>query len=174
MADAGEEGALAHAAALRAWQPIESDVLVARLRWRQNRLDEATTALERAFREYRSNPWPMPLFMYRAIELAQAISRQSSDGACARRLHAALSEPFAVRLWDQVRRAAGYNVALDTLDSALLRQSIESFEPHVPWRRSFLEKRALCYELFGDRRVGRARRELGSFLRREPESPDRL
>lgn len=170
MADTGDERATEYARELRGWQPIEADVVVARLRWRQGRLEDATAALERAFEGYRTNPWPLPLLMYRALELAQTISRQSPNSSLTRRLHAALREPFAVRLWDQVRAACRFNIALDAVDAGLLRQSIESFEPHVPWRRNFLQKRALCYEFLGDRRAARARRDLDAFLRREPQA----
>lgn len=163
LADAGNELALIYAERLRQWQPIEADVVLARLRWRQRRFEDAVAGLERVFRAYRSNPWPFPPLMYRALVLAESVSKESSNPELARRLHAALKEPFAVHLWDQVRLACRFNVALDSISPSLLKESIESFEPHVPWRRFFLEKRLLCYEFLGDPRVARARRDLELF-----------
>ncbi|MGC8989594.1 MAG: hypothetical protein ACP5MD_05685, partial [Verrucomicrobiia bacterium] len=168
LADAGNEQALIYAGKLWQWQPIEADVVLARLRWRQRRFEDAVAALEKAFQAYRSNPWPFPPLMYRALVLAESVSKESSNPELARRLHAALKEPFAVHLWDQVRLACRFNVALDSISPSLLKESIESFEPNVPWRRLFLEKRLLCYEFLGDSRMARARRDLELFDRARP------
>ena len=165
LADAGNEQALTYTEKLRQWQPIESDVVLARLRWRQRRFEDAVAALEKALEGYRSDPWPFPPLMYRALVLAESVSKESLNRELARRLHAALKEPFAVYLWDQVRLACRFNVALDSISPSLLKESIESFEPHVPWRRFFLEKRLLCYEFLGDSRAARARRDLELFDR---------
>lgn len=167
LAEAGNEQALTYAEKLRQWQPIESDVVLARLRWRQRRFDDAVAALEKVFQAYRANPWPFPQLMYRALVLAESVSKESSNPDLARRLHATLKEPFAVYLWDQVRLACRFNVALDSISPGLLKESIESFEPHVPWRRFFLEKRQLCYEFLGDPRAARARRDLELFDKNE-------
>jgi spermidine synthase len=101
--------------------------------------------------------------MYRALDLAQAMSREARQPAISKRLEAALREPFAVRLWDQARLACRFNASLDTGDAGIVRGAIEAFEPHVPWRRFFLEKRAACYEYLADDRLERAREDLAAY-----------
>jgi hypothetical protein len=103
--------------------------------------------------------------MYRTLGVAQQVSQEAKDPGLARRLHALLGQPFAVRAWDQLRLACRFNIALDTADAALLRESVEAFEPHVPWRRSFLQKRAECYRFWGDSRTAQAERDLAAFDR---------
>ncbi len=163
LAEAGDAGATEAIERLRVWQPVEAEVIAGRLAWRQGRLDEAVRSLVTAFERYRQDPWPEPLVMYRAMEMAQTLSREARQPELARRLEAALSKPFAVRLWDQARLACRFNVALDTLDPSTLLAAIESFEPHVPWRRFFLERRVACYEHHRDARLDRARRDLAAF-----------
>src|SRR5262249_43426556 len=70
LADAGDERALGLILPLHAVQPIEADVLLARLRWRQHRLPEATELLASALVRYRSDPWPLLRVMQRAVQLA--------------------------------------------------------------------------------------------------------
>jgi hypothetical protein len=59
LAQGGVEGATASIDRLRAPHPVEADLLLARLRWAQGRLQEAVEAFERAFATYRRDPWPL-------------------------------------------------------------------------------------------------------------------
>jgi spermidine synthase len=172
LADAGNPEASAYLEPLRSEAPGEAEVLTAHLLWRQGRLTEATAALASAFVRYRSDPWPLPLLMHRALGIAQTITQQSQDRALARRLHTVLGEPFAVRLWDQARLACRFNLALDSADPALLGEAIAAFEPQVPWRRYFLEKRLACYTLLGDPRARRAERDWQTYLASAPPEQD--
>jgi len=174
LADTGEESALAHLVPVRAWHPIEAEAILARLRWRQARWEESVTALEAALTPYRTNAWPWPPLMYRALGVAQQVSLDAKAPGLARRLHALLGRPFAVRVWEQLRLACRFNIALDTRDAGLLRESIEAFEPHVPWQRPFLEKRAGCYRFWNDPRAYEAGRDLAAFdrLARALETPN--
>jgi predicted membrane-bound spermidine synthase len=163
LADAADEEALVYIEKLRTVQPAEAEVITARLRWRQGRWEEATAALEASFLRYRSDPWPLPALMQRALEVAQAVAREAPDKNLARRLCQALSEPFAVYLWNQIRLGRRLEIAVDSGDPDLLKQALEAFEPHVPWQRHFLERRLACYSLLGDPRTADAERDLQQF-----------
>ena len=90
-----------YAEVLRRAQPVEADLVLARLRWKQNRLDEATALLERSFLGYRATPWPSPVIMESAFDLAIELAR--TDPARARRMYAALDKPFAAKQHESSR-----------------------------------------------------------------------
>ena len=93
FAEEGEDAALPILEKLRAREPIEADALLARLRWRQNKADEATTAFEAAFNAYRSDPWPQQALLRRALHLTQELAVEEA-GPLARRLFHALEQPL--------------------------------------------------------------------------------
>src|SRR5205814_2195859 len=117
-----------------------------------------------AFLRYRSDPWPLPLLMQRAIQVAQAVASEAPDKTLSRRLCQALNEPFAVCLWNQSRLGRRLEIAVDLGDRALLKDALGPFEPHVPWQRHFLENRLDCYRHLGDPRTDKAERDLQQFL----------
>ena len=164
LADAADEEALVYIEKLRPLQPVEAQAITARLRWRQGRWEEAAAALEAVFLRYRSDPWPLPPLMQRAIDVAQAVAREAPDKTSARRLYQAMSEPFAVYLWNQSRLRCRLDIAVDLGDRELLKDALEPFEPHVPWQRRFLENRLDCYRHLGDPRTDKAERDLQQFL----------
>jgi hypothetical protein len=165
LAETANEEALVYIEKLRLFQAIEADVILARLRRRQDRFAEATAALETAFVGYRADPWPFLNLMRGALLLAQ--DKKSKDPALARRLFQALGEPFVLRLWEQERLACRLNIALELGDQQLLHEAIAPIEPHVAWDRSFLEKRLACYRALSDPRARQAERDLQQFLRQE-------
>jgi spermidine synthase len=166
LADAGDEAALLLIAALRARRPIEADALLARLRARQGRPHEAGAALERAFTAYRTDPWPMPFVMSRALTLTRGLAR--TEPAVGRRLHQLLGRPFAAHVLDGARRSTRLFLAGLVDFRGLCRDEVASFEPWIPWRRDFLATRLRCYEENGDPRARRARRDLARFEANEP------
>jgi len=167
LADAADEEALVYIEKQRPLQPAEAQVVTARLRWRQGRWEEAAAALEAVFVRYRSDPWPLPALMQRAIEVAQAVAREAPEKTLARRLYQALSESFAVYLLNQSRLRCRLDIALDLGDRELLKDAFEAFEPHVPWQRRFLEKRLDCYRHLADPRTAKAERDLQQFLQEQ-------
>lgn len=163
-AEAADARALALAARLRTFQPIEADVIEARLAFRQGRTDAAVQALQRAFMAYRRDPWPWPQMMVRALILAQEIAGRSGDARLGATLYDALDEPFAVAMWDDFRRHAMVSVARSIGDQARLARAVARFEPHVPWDLDFLTARADSYRKTGDPRAEAAEHDRARYL----------
>jgi hypothetical protein len=105
--------------------------------------------------------------MQRAIELAQTVAYEAPDKNLARRLCRALSEPFAVYLWNQNRLGRRLEVAADLGDPEPLKDALEAFEPHVPWQRRFLEMRLESYIRLADPRTAKAESDLQQFLQEQ-------
>ena len=102
LADLADESALRYAESQRSFEPAEADAIVAHLRLRQGRLDEATTALESVFTRLRVDPWPLHRILRLAIEDAPFIA--SRDARLAPRLYGALAEPFVLHLGEARRQ----------------------------------------------------------------------
>jgi spermidine synthase len=167
LADAGDARAVAAIERLRATHPLEAELLLARLEWRQHRADEATERLAVAFERHRTDPWPAPPIVRRALGLAERIAVERPAGA--ERLFAALAEPFAVHTENEARLLARMHM-LPALDfERHCRAAFGGFEPHPIWERSFLAMRIRCYAATGDARLARAERDLDDFLAHDPE-----
>ncbi|HEY0593649.1 MAG TPA: fused MFS/spermidine synthase, partial [Thermoanaerobaculia bacterium] len=169
-AEAQEATADAWLDALALEQPVEADLIRARLRWRQNRLDEAAALLERGYVAYRSDPWPMMDVVSRSLSIAEFTAAERPD--LAPRIHRALERPFAVYSVDEQRRRTLLSIAqrMERSCGEKTLAGIRGFEPWVPWERHFLTVRADCYDAVRDPRAARARKELNEFLADEPES----
>ncbi len=177
LADAGKPEALEYIGKIRATQPIEADVLLARLLWRQNRLAETAGALESAFLQYRKDPWPPPSLMERALSLATAVATQDKSRRLAMRLYQTLNEPFALFMANDLRRVTVLKIArfLDAGQfSSLSAHAIESFEPHIPWQFDFLAYRSQCYRGLLLEKAAAAEHDLEAFLAAEPAPLPRL
>ena len=96
-----DETALPLIEQLRMFDAGVADTLLAQLRVRQGRLDDATTALEHAFQQYQRVPWTGLGFKRRALDLADVVG--SGNPALARRMFDALNRPFAVDALDDQR-----------------------------------------------------------------------
>ena len=164
LADAGDESAAVYIERLRDTRPVEAAVLLAQLRWRQGRLAEATDLFEKAFALYRVDPWPLFSVMNRSFTTIADIAGR--DRALAARLEKALAQPFALLILNEERLQTRYKVAT-YLDNSVLEEAIIALEPHVPWRKALLERRARLYESAGNPRARLARRELDLFLKNE-------
>jgi len=172
LANRGDEHALQYIAALQRVAPIEAQALLARLRWRQGRADDAAHALSSAFAAYRSNPWPLPVVMTRALRLVVEIADQPRARTVWPQLLDAISQPFAIHMFDEYRRSAQLLLA-DRMATALVcteteRRLIASYEPDFPWQQDFLRKRAQCYAQADDPRAARAERDWQDYLSNEP------
>ncbi len=170
LAERGDPSVMPYLQALRAEFPVEADALLARLLWRQGKRPEATAALVRAFEGYRTNPWPLPVVMRRAIRLANEIAEQDAAASGAR-IEAALRQPFAIDMFRELRRSALLFVqdemSAGGICSDALLETVHSFEPHVPWQEIFLTKRATCYEQRNDPLAQKAAADLREFKRAE-------
>ncbi len=167
LAQAGDEGAVPYIARLEPARPVEAGILLGQLRWRQGRFDEAAGLLEKAFTRYREDPWAfLPVVNQSFVAAADIAGR---DPRLAERLNAALAQPFAVLLLNEERLQTRYKVAT-YLDQSRLEDAIAALEPHVPWRKGFLSRRARLYEATRNPRAAIARSELESFVKHESET----
>jgi spermidine synthase len=164
-AEAALDAALPLIEQLRAYQPAEADTLLATLRLRQSRIQEAASALQTAFARYRVDPWPLLRYKQKALALATAVG---IDPATARLLYEALREPFSLRAVDDVRLMTQLELSARFDFKGACRAPIEALEPHVPWTARFLAMRRECYQLNNDPRQVVANRDLNGFLAGEP------
>jgi hypothetical protein len=169
LAEAGDEAAVAEAEALRAMHPtfgIEADAILARLRFRQGKADEAVALLEKAWSAYRHDPWPLVEPMSRTLALATEIGH--GDKARGERLWRALAEPFSVHLMQTERLQTRIDLARRIDFPRLCKESLEAIHPWPWWRRDFLTDRAGCLQHVGDPRAAAAEADLRAFMAAEP------
>jgi len=164
LADTGDESAAPYIERLRQTRPVEAAALLAQMRWKQGRLEEATDQFEKAFALYRQNPWPLLSVMNKTFLAVADIA--SRDPRLADRLEKALAQPFAVLLLNEERLQTRYKAAT-YLDTLRLEDAIGALEPHTPWRKGLLDRRAKVYESTRNPRADLARRELARFLELE-------
>jgi spermidine synthase len=167
LANRGDDAAVAYAEQLRVWQPTDADAVLARLRFQQNRLDEAATLLERVFARGRIDPWPNVDTFGRSLDIAMMLASKYPYAA---RMYRALEHPFAAGQWEDTRK----------IDRALISKEVEGCGPHtiaairqlepwVPWRKDLLKLRVDCYgtAMLEDLHA-RAQRDLEAFVSAEP------
>ena len=167
-ADAGSAAALPLIDRLREYEPGEADTLLAILRMREGKFEEAATALEAALVRLRTDPWPLVGFKRTALTLTSLIANERP--AVGRRLFDALAKPFAVESVNDDRLAFALDMAMRVDFAALCRTPIDAAEPHVIWNEPFLRRRLDCYRVTNDPRLAIATRDLREFLSREPRS----
>ncbi len=173
LAQRGDEQALPYIEKLRLAAPVEADMVLARLRWRQRRLQETAAALDRAFRMYRTTPWPLPIATRRGLTLILEIARDQDGAAIVSRLMDSLSKPFPVQVFDEYRRSAllllAQREAGGIVCSATEYELIKSWEPAFPWQHDYLEARARCYSQQRDPRAVQANRDFEAYKSAEPQ-----
>jgi spermidine synthase len=167
LAQQGDEAAVPSIEKLRAHQPAEADAVLAQLRFRQGRAEEALRALLLAIERHRVDPWPRHEVMLRALQLARELAFQRPGAGPV--LVDALAEPFAARAIDEERLGAAFEIATGLGMVPQCVRTVAAFEPWVPWRRGFLERRLACYEAAGDPRAPAAKADLAEFASAEPE-----
>jgi hypothetical protein len=160
-ADAGEDAALPYIEALRAYQPAEADASLGRLRLRQGRMDEALQALEAAFVRYRTDPWPAPHVMQGALDAALELAGQRPE--LGPRVVAALREPFALGLLQDVRIEEAFLIGSAGEPGEDCARLLEPVEPFVPWTAAWLQYRMRCYAKTNDARVVEAVADMNRF-----------
>ena len=162
LADAGSDDAPAAIERLRAFQPIEADAALARLRIQQGRRDEATAILARMFEAYRTDPWPSSAVMRRVLDLT--VTLIGNDPVRARDLLEPLSRPFAVASLDGARKLTAVWAASQLLEPELCAAAWHDLEPWPPWDNQSLAARRDCYRRAKDDRLKRARRDAEDLL----------
>ncbi len=144
------------------WQAMLSDpgqkeVLHASWLLRQNKVDEAAAALERGLTNMRTNPWVPKHEMELALRLATDLGQVARP--LARRMFAALDQPFAVERYRNDRIVAQLKLARAARDSTLCAHPLAEL-PVVPWEEAALGARAWCFEDRADPRTAEANRDL--------------
>jgi spermidine synthase len=161
-AEAGEDLAVPLIEKLRLdGRIVEADAVEARRLWRQGQHGAAMEPLVRSLTGYRIDPWPYPPTMQRLIELAsEAVRARPELGA---EVFAALTEPFALDQFAEIRRANLFEIALQSGSDELCLRAIEAFGTWIPWDEVFLPERLRCLEALNHPQASRARQDLETF-----------
>jgi spermidine synthase len=167
LAAAASASAEPYANALRPWSPIESDVILARLRFTQRRYPEAAELTKRAFVEYRRNPWPRPDIMARGVETANLLATVNPE--LARQMYELFSEPFILGQMHDERRKALVAMGLHADQCGpMTMKALLAFEPNPDWSAFGLQVRAACYARTQNSLAAAAAEDFERFLAAEP------
>jgi spermidine synthase len=151
---------------LRTVEPTEADFVLARWHAAAGHRAEAARHLLAALKAYRTNPWPHPALVRRVLPLALELSRQ--DRALAPAFYEAFSQPFSVRLQEQMRLVYRMETSKLLETEQLCAEGLAPLEPNVPWEGRILAYRVWCYERLKHPLERQARRDLGKFLADAP------
>lgn len=166
-AKSGEARAEEWAKVVAQVQPVEADLILATLRSRQNRLDEATALLRRSLIGYRRTAWPQPAVMDTAFPLALDLAHSSPQRA--RAIYEAMSEPFAAMQLDNSRAIARIAIApLFDRCGPTTMAALRAVEPHPVWTHEMLTIRANCYALARHELADRAWKDLARYVAAAP------
>jgi len=143
----------------------EAATLLAVLRYRQSRFEDAAAALEDAFADFRVKPWALLRVKQQAVDLAGNVGSRSP--ALARRMFEALREPFvAGALYEQrLLTRARLSRAIDFHRDC--PGVMEALDVYPRWTDAFLSSRVACYQGIGGSRLRNAERDLREFKSRE-------
>ena len=151
-------------AMLRAWEPLEADVIEAAHAFRKGDRVAAAALLRRAFAGYRQTAWPQPEIMGRGLALAKSVGAPVE-------MYAALEQPFAAAQLNEVRLRTLYDLArqIDQCGPRTLAV-LKQFEPWAPWHPALLQGRADCYARAGLRDLAAAaQQDLRDYQANMPE-----
>jgi hypothetical protein len=141
-------------------------VIVALLRFRQGRYDEAARALSSGLIGFRSDPWITQQSIVVALALVAPIATAAPQSAG--RIYDALLEPFAVHAAEGPRLVEAADLSRRLDFASTCGNPIRQLEPYVPWTEFFLRLRHDCYAATHDARLATAQRELADFYAHEP------
>jgi hypothetical protein len=166
LTQSGDPAAPQYLQALRTVSPAAAEAVTAQAAYLQGNLEQTTAHLENAFRLCRTDPWVYMPLIQRAMQISAALGKQNP--ALGGRLFEALGQPFAARLAEDLRLNARVELAGTTDFRGLCSQTLEPFEPWVPWEERFLTIREMCYQQTSDPRSKQATRDLEAFKAQAP------
>jgi hypothetical protein len=171
LAAAGRDEAVSFAGALARREPAEAAAILATLRIRQGRFEEASLLVQDALTRYRATPWLQREVMWRGIRSAALVAE--ADRAQAPRMAALLDQPFAARLNDQQRAIERIHAAYSAGGCGPETiEALRAVEPHVPWEQELLLLRRDCYGKAGLAGLAAAARsDMKRFAAAEASAP---
>lgn len=164
LAGMGDPRAPEHAARLREINPVDADLALAIWHGQADRTPDAVRHLVAAFAGARRNPWPSIPLLERVLEFSSEIATRDPDAAGA--IFDALAEPFAVGMADQARLRRRLELTWLLREGCV--EALKPFEPDPPWEDLFLAQRARCYREAHHPLAGRARSDLGEYMKNAP------
>jgi spermidine synthase len=167
LAESGSPAAETYVVSLAAVQPIEADVILARLRLRQKRYAEATDLLVRGFTAYRKNVWPRTDIMKQGLFTMQEVA--VADRASAVKLYQVTADPHPIGMLSDTRSAVHVNIGnvVDPCGREMIETMLE-FEPYPIWNGPALSLRADCYRRAGVPLAAKAASDVKEYYAAEP------
>ncbi|WP_395840309.1 fused MFS/spermidine synthase [Cystobacter fuscus] len=162
----GDEAALPLLEQLEVSLPFDARSLRAQWLVGKDRHAEATQSLESAFAVLHQVPWGSGNQLERAMSLSESIARK--DAALAERLWNALAQPFSNHRGESSRKQVRLTLATVLGFTQRCVEAFAPYEPHIPWNRPFLEKRARCYVETHHALEDEALADLARFISTEP------
>jgi hypothetical protein len=177
LATQGDENAIPYIDKLSQTFPWEADAIRVEFFWRQRRPEEAADLLQKCIRNLRDLPWANRDLIKRSLIRAELIANSDRSKMVANFFFDALSKPFCV-FNNETERLATQMAIASYLEGSFpgekLRAAIQAFEPHILWRRDFLQVRSECYSALHDPRAKEAIRDLDQFMKHETSTTDTL
>ncbi|EPX60794.1 hypothetical protein D187_001443 [Cystobacter fuscus DSM 2262] len=162
----GDEAALPLLEQLEVSLPFDARSLRAQWLVSKDRHAEATQSLESAFAMLHQVPWGSNKLLEQAMALSETIARK--DAALGERLWNALARPFSNNRGEDGRKWTRLVLASVLGFSQRCVEALAPYEPHIPWTRSFLEKRASCYVETHHSLEDEALADIANFMSMEP------
>ena len=163
LADAGDQRA---EPLVKQLSTTEADAILAKLRYRQSRLNESAALLRQAFLACRRDAWPSQDLIGRSLDLASNLAHMR---AYAGPLYDALEQPFAAGQWNDIRKYYRMTIAHDLEDCGPRTvRALKALEPWPFWNESALKIRRDCYASTMAPLAGRAKRDYDDYYAAEP------
>ncbi len=175
LASIGDPGASAYIDQLAEVFPWEADAIRAELFWQQNQPKEAADLFEKCMRGLRETPWEDRDLIKRSLNRVEVVAKSDRSKIASNFLFDAIREPFCEFTNEPERLGTQLALAVYLEGNApgeKLRATVEAFEPHLLWRKEFLQVRKDCYNALHDPRARQAARDLEEFTRNETAAAD--
>jgi hypothetical protein len=175
LASEGDSAASAYIDKLAEIFPWEADAIRAEFLWRQHRPEEGADLFAKCMRDLHELPWANRDLIKRTLNRVEAVAKSDRSKVASGFLFDAIRKPFCVFTGEADRMGTQLAIAV-YLEGASpgekLRAAVEAFEPHVLWRKEFLQVRKDCYNALHDPRAKQAERDLEEFRKYEPTTAD--